>query len=266
MTKDQTAPNLTAPNLTTARQATSLRRKVAIGAAAAVATGALLGAGVTAASAAPVHTAYPTSTSASSDGAHVSNSVTQLVKQVRSALFQVSANGGQINGGKAQAIAKKLVSDHRLFSQLPEALQTDIRSLADASHADRAADALKIRKTALGGGYGQEYAQAAKALQATADLPISSKLEAEIAADVKSGSGLGDIAAKIATSVSGDKALFSALPQALQSDVTELAHAPASEQVADLQKIQSNALDGQYGGQLKSLVDQLTDGISIPLQ
>jgi hypothetical protein len=261
MTKDQTAQDLTTP-----RRGTSLRRKVAIGAAAAVATGALLGAGVTAASAAPVHTAYPTSTStsASSDGAHAS--VTQLVKQVRSALFQVSANGGKINGGKAQAIAKRLVSDDQLLSQLPGALRSDVRALAGASHADRAADALKIKKTALSGGYGQEYAQAAKGLQATADLQISSKLEAEIASDIRSGHGLGDIAAKIAASVSGDNALFSSLPQALQSDVTELAHAPASEQVADLQKIQSNALDGQYGGQLKSLVDQLTNGISIPLQ
>lgn len=264
MTKDQTAPDLTRAGLTgqdLTQRGTSLRRKVAIGAAAAVATGALLGAGMSAASAAPVHVAYPTSSPASSDGEHASHSTVQLVKQIRSALFQ-----GQVNGSKAQAIAKKLVSDHRLFSQLPEALQTDITSLADASHADRAADALKIKKTALGGGYGPAYAQAATGLQATADLPISSKLEAEIAADIRSGHGLGDVAAKIAVSVSGDDALFSALPQALQSDVTELAHAPASEQAADLQNIESNALDGRYGGQLKSLVDQLTNGVSIPLQ
>jgi hypothetical protein len=254
MTKDQTTR---APS-----DGTTLRRKVAIGAAAAVATGALLGAGVSAASAAPATTAPAASASVSSNGTHGDHSnVAALIKQVRSALFQ-----GSINGGKAQAIAKKLVGDDQLLSQLPSALQSDVTTLAKASHADRVADARKIKTTALSGGYGEAVSRGATALRATADLPISAKLESEISADVASGHGLGDVAAKIATTVSEDDALFSALPKALQSDVTTLAKAPASERVADLQKIEDSALDGGYGHQLQSLVDQLTNGISIPLQ
>lgn len=252
----------------TTRGGTSLRRKVAIGAATAVATGALLGAGISAASATPVQGARVTATAVSSHSTHGDLSrLEALVKQVRATLFQ-----GSINGAKAQSLAKRIANDDRLFSQLPSTLQSDITALADAPSTDRVADAQKIKTTALNGGYGEAIDRGATALQATADLPISTKLQRDIASDVSSGHGVGDIAAKIATTVSEDDALFGALPKALQSDVTTLAHAPASERVADVQKIVTSAFDGDYGQKLQTLVTQFdsiaqfTNGIGVPLQ
>ena len=165
---------------------------------------------------------------------------------------------GPIDGEKAQALAAKISSDGAVFSKLPKALRSDLTTLAHASHAQRAADARTIKSTALNGGYGAAFQRGATALQDTSDYPVSTKLASEVKTDVASGNGIGDIGAKIATTVSEDHALFASLPKTLQSDVTTLAHAPASAQAADVQKIETSAIGGGYGKKLQSFARQLT--------
>jgi hypothetical protein len=239
---------------------TPLRKRMAIGAASVLATGALAGAGLTvgvsAASAAPAHaTSSASGSSGSSSTTHEYSHIESLVRQVRAALFH-----GSIDGGKAQAVAKKIVADKTVFSQLPVALQSDLKKLASATNGERTSVAKTIKSTALSGGYGELFARGATVLQATQAYPISQSLVREIAGDVSSAHGIGDAGTQIAATISDHDALFSQLPKQLQQDVTDLKNAPASERVSDVQRIEQTAFDGGYGQKLQTLAKQLAAG------
>jgi hypothetical protein len=212
---------------------TLLRKRLVIGATSVLAAGALLGVGVAGASAATVHSttvAAHTSASATHNGSGHSRAAS-LVEQLRADLFQ-----GQISGSKVQKLVERITSDQKLFAALPASLQSDLTSLKNAPAGDTVADAQKIKATALAGGYGQEIQNLATDLQATAKYPINKK---------------------VASTLSEHPQLLSKLPANLQSDVTALKNAPASDAAAQVQKIETTAVGGGYGQQIQKVGEQL---------
>jgi hypothetical protein len=153
------------------------------------------------------------------------------VEQLRADLFQ-----GQISGSKVQKLVERITSDQKLFAALPASLQSDLTSLKNAPAGDTVADAQKIKATALAGGYGQEIQNLATDLQATAKYPINKK---------------------VASTLSEHPQLLSKLPANLQSDVTALKNAPASDAAAQVQKIETTAVGGGYGQQIQKVGEQL---------
>ncbi|WP_158861838.1 hypothetical protein [Leifsonia sp. AG29] len=77
--------------------------------------------------------------------------------------------------------------------------------------------------------------------------------------DLFAGHVNGAKAQALAKRVIADKALFALLPDALQKDVTSLAHASADDRVADAKKIVSTALNGGYGSAIKDLATHLKE-------
>jgi hypothetical protein len=61
--------------------------------------------------------------------------------------------------------------------------------------------------------------------------------------------------------VTGDAQLLASLPTALQTDLTALSKAPASQQTADVQRILATALYGGYGTTIQTIADQIQSGI-----
>ncbi|MDQ1607977.1 MAG: hypothetical protein QOE16_709 [Microbacteriaceae bacterium] len=76
---------------------------------------------------------------------------------------------------------------------------------------------------------------------------------------VFSGHLNGAKAQTLAKKLVSDAALLSLLPTNLQSDVTTLANASVGQRTADLQKIVSTALAGDYGSTVQGLFMQLRD-------
>jgi len=231
-----------------------LRKRLVIGATSVLASGALLGVGVAGASAATVHstpvTAH-TSASATYNGSGHSRAAS-LAEQLRHDLFQ-----DQINGSKVRKLVERITSDQKLFAALPASLRSDLTSLKNAPAGNAVADAQKIKATALAGGYGQEIQNLATDLRATAKYPISKKLVGEIQADLASGKSVGASGSKVANTLSEHPQLFSKLPANLQSDVTALKNAPASDAAAQVQKIETTAVGGGYGQQIQKLGEQV---------
>jgi len=262
----------TSAHTTPARTAFGARRLV-IGAASVVAAGALIGVGAQGAFAATGDTGASGSGSASvsastpsGDGAHGFS----LVGQAH-ALFD-----GHLNGAKAQQLAKRIVSDTAVFSLLPDSLQSDLKTLAGASAQGRAADAKKIVSTALSGGYGSAIQKLATQLKGAGHgldvkgldlkgLGLDGLLEGLRGGDILgsgSASQLGTDAAGVASAVTGDSQLAAKLPDALRTDLSQLASAPAADRTADVQRIATTALSGGYGAQVQQVADQVEQAVT----
>ncbi|MFE4468145.1 hypothetical protein ACFRFH_04935 [Leifsonia sp. NPDC056824] len=275
-------------------------RRVVIGAASIVAAGALIGVGAQGAFAATGDTgaagsgSATVSTSTSTAGASGSTGGSagfdldhgfSLFGQVH-ALFN-----GHINGAKAQKLAKKVVADTPVFSLLPDSLQGDLKTLANASSQDRTSDAKKLVSTALSGGYGSAIQKLADQLKGATEhsddqagdhqdgdaqggldlkgLDVKGLLSGLQGGDLL-GSGstsgatsqLSSEVTGIASAVTGDSQLASKLPDSLRSDLSQLAAAPASAQSADLQHLATTALSGGYGSQVQQVADQIESAVT----
>ena len=75
----------------------------------------------------------------------------------------------------------------------------------------------------------------------------------------------GAKAQKLATAATGQALVFSKLPTALQTDLTSLKDASASERDAAAKKISATSLDGGYGDELKSIATDLKSGAKLSL-
>ncbi len=173
---------------------------------------------------------------------------------------------GQLNGQKAQALAKRVLADKALFALLPDSLQKDVTSLAQASPSQRAADAKKVVTTALNGGYGTAIKTLATHLkEARGDASALGGLKG-LVGDLRTGDlsspQLGDTGATVALDVTGDAQLAAKLPASLRSDLAELASAPSAERTADVQKIVATAVSGGYGSGIQQLAQQAEKGIT----
>lgn len=273
-------------------------RRVVIGAASIVAAGALIGVGAQGAFAATGDTGAAGSGSAtvstSTPGGSGSTGGSagfdlghgfSLFGQVH-ALFD-----GHINGAKAQKLAKKVVADTPVFSMLPDSLQGDLKTLANASSQDRTTDAKKLVSTALSGGYGSAIQKLADQLKGATEhsddqagdhqdgnaqggLDLKGLDVKGLISGLQSGDLLGSGSTSgatsqlssevtgIASAVTGDSQLASKLPDSLRSDLSQLASAPASAQSADLQHLATTALSGGYGSQVQQVADQVESAVT----
>jgi hypothetical protein len=233
-------------------------KRAAVGAASLIAATALVGVGA--------QGAFATTVDGGASGSGSGSSAT--------AQASVSADAGHdlftghLSGAKAQALAQRVIADKPLFALLPDALQRDITALSKAAAQDRTAEAKKIVRTALGGGYGSAIKDLATQVKdARGDRSALSGLKGIVddlrAGDVSSPQ-LGDAGAAVAVDVTGDSQLAAKLPDALRSDLGELASAPAAERTGDVQRIAATALAGGYGSGIQQLAQQaeqaLTEG------
>jgi hypothetical protein len=166
---------------------TPAKKRIAVGAATVLTAGALLGAGVTGASAATSSPAGPDSTSASASASHNGHAfgARSIVHQVREAFFK-----DKIDGAKAQKLATAATEQTMVFSKLPTALQTDLTALKNASATERDAAAKKITTTSLDGGYGTELKTIATDLKSGAKLPLADIIR-DAVGDLAQGKTLG---------------------------------------------------------------------------
>lgn len=238
---------------------TPLKKRIAIGAASVLTAGALLGVGVAGASASPITPSAPpvsASASANADGhadGHRGHAFGATVaNQIREAFFQSTADGL-----KAQKLAVIAVGKTELFAKLPAQLRTDLGTLAKAPAADATRDAEKISTTALSGGYGKAFASAATSLKTGAKHPFGASLRDELRGDVGTGHDLGRSAKKLATNLIGNPDVFAKLPANLQSDLTAIKNAPASEAGAEAKRAEATALSGGYGAQVQKIAEHL---------
>jgi hypothetical protein len=251
---------------TSEKYTASASKRFAVGAASVLAATALVGVGAQGAFAAsPDHTpsgsaSASASATASPHGSHAFGSSALSLDDLTRDLG-VGASSGHLDGAKAQALAKKLAGDSALFSLLPSNLQRDVTTLEKASAGERTADAKKIVSTALDGGYGSAIKSLATHLR-DAHATSSWKSVARGVGRDFGVANLGETGANIATTVTGDAQLFASLPTALQSDLTALTKAPASEQTADVVRIATTALDGGYGATIQKVAGQLESGVA----
>lgn len=265
-TIQNTSARTTSAHPAPARTAFGARRLV-IGAASVVAAGALIGVGAQGAFAATGDTGASGSGSAS---VSASTHGFSLAGQAH-ALFD-----GHLDGAKAQQLAKRIVSDTAVFSLLPDSLQSDLKTLAGASAQDRTADAKKIVSSALSGGYGSAIQKLATQLKGGGHRPdvkgldlkgldLGGLLQGLRGGDLL-GSGptsqLGADAAGVASAVTGDSQLAAKLPDALRTDLSHLASAPAADRTADVQRIATTALSGGYGAQVQQVADQVEQAVT----
>ncbi|MBO1737956.1 hypothetical protein [Leifsonia sp. TF02-11] len=270
-TIQNTSAHSTTAHSTTARTAFGARRLV-IGAASVVAAGALIGVGAQGAFAATGDTG------ASGSGSASVSASTSLGGDAHGFSLAGQAHAlfdGHLNGAKAQQLAKRIVSDTAVFSLLPDSLQSDLKTLAGASAQDRTADAKKIVSTALSGGYGSAIQKLATQLKGDGHgldlkgldlkgLDLDGLLQGLRGGDLGSGSTaqLGTDAAGVASAVTGDSQLAAKLPDALRSDLSQLASAPAADRTADVQRIATTALSGGYGAQVQQVADQVEQAVT----
>jgi hypothetical protein len=227
-----------------------LRKHLLIGATSVVAAGALLGVGVAGASASTVQPTPVTTHSAASVHSH--HETGSLIEQLRTDLFQ-----GQINGSQAQALAARILGNPAITSAIPANLTSDLTALRDAPAANAVTKAEHIKSTALSGGYGAQLQKLATDLQVSAKYPISKKLAGEISTDISTNASLGAKGARIAATVASDPRFFSKLPAQLQSDVTALKNAPASDTAEHVLGIETAAATGGYGQQIQTVAQHL---------
>ena len=235
----------------------SRSKRLTIGAASVLAAGALLGAGVQGASATsltptPEHT---TGTSASADSTSGGGFLGSIQKELRGDLTH-----GQNADEKAQKVATTLANHPELFANLPANLQADLTTLKDAPAADRAAAAQAIQTTALDGGYGEQIAQVATAVQNDPKHPLAAAQQSALGGDTAAGTDAAPSVTKLALGVADNPALFQKLPAELQSALTDLKNAPAGEQDAAAQAIEKAALNGDYGKDIQKVVERIQAG------
>jgi hypothetical protein len=73
--------------------------------------------------------------------------------------------GGASLGDDGAAVAVQITGDAQLSAKLPDALRTDLASLADAPRSERTADVQNILTTAVSGGYGQDVQELAQQVE-----------------------------------------------------------------------------------------------------
>lgn len=231
-------------------------KRAAVGAASLIAATALVGVGA--------QGAFATTVDGGASGSGSSSSATaqaHVSADVGHDLF-----AGHLSGEKAQALAKRVVADKPLFALLPDALQRDVTALSTAAAKDRTADAKKIVRTALDGGYGSAIKDLATHLKDARDDRSGLSGLKGLVDDLRSGDlsspQLGDLGATVAADVTGDAQLSVKLPDALRSDLGDLASAPAAERTGDLQKIAATALAGGYGAGIQQLAQQAQQGLA----
>ncbi|HEV7564796.1 MAG: hypothetical protein JWP70_2282 [Leifsonia sp.] len=251
---------------TSEKSTASTSRRFAIGAASMLTATALVGIGAQGAFAATPD-ATPSGTGSASATASPSPLGLQTPRLAGLSLAAITSdlgNGvfsGHINGAKAQTLAKKLVGDSALFSLLPSTLQSDVTTLANATVSQRTADVKRIVSTALAGGYGSTIQSLAAQLHDARGRSSVKSIVGDVERTLKDVKGIGAQGAKIAATVTGDTQLLASLPTALQTDLTALSKAPASQQTADVQRILATALYGGYGTTIQTIADQIQSGI-----
>ncbi|TFD12657.1 hypothetical protein E3T26_10510 [Cryobacterium sp. TMT1-21] len=263
--------------------ATSRTKRIALGAASVLTAGALLGVGAQGATAAPRSPGAEHSASASGDAAATSNGafLASLAMELRGDLSH-----GQSGNVKAQKVAATISTHAELFDSLPANLQTDLTTLKDASGAtDRAAAVDTVRTTALAGGYGEEITKIAEAVRDNPKHPLTAALRAALSGDLGTRSGTatgttsatasgttsgtasgtdqeaaeaaGPSATELALKLADNPALLSKLPADLQADLAALKNAPADQQEAAAQAIETAARNGDYGTVIQKIVERV---------
>ncbi|WP_431246926.1 hypothetical protein [Leifsonia xyli] len=231
-------------------------KRAAVGAASLLAATALVGVGA--------QGAFATTVDGGASGSGSSGQATAQAHVSANVGHQLLA--GHLSGARAQALAKRVVADKPLFDLLPDALQQDVTTLAKATPQERTADAKKIVRTALDGGYGTAIKDLATHLKdARGERSELSGLKG-LVDDLRSGDfsspKLGDAGATVAVEVTGDAQLAAKLPASLRSDLSELATAPTAERTGDVQKIAATALSGGYGAGIQQLAQQAEQGLT----
>ncbi|HZK60419.1 MAG TPA: hypothetical protein VFC59_11260 [Cryobacterium sp.] len=90
-------------------------------------------------------------------------------------------------------------------------------------------------------------------------------LTGELRADLAQGHDVGEKAQNIAETIAGHAALFASLPANLQADLTTLKDASAADRTAAAQTIETTALAGGYGEQIKKLATEIQKHPEHPL-
>lgn len=242
---------------TSVRKSSALTAKrAAVGAASLIAATALVGVGA--------QGAFATTVDGGASGSGSSSSATAQAHVSADAGHDLFA--GHLSGAKAQALAKRVIADKPLFALLPDSLQRDVTTLSKAAAKDRTADAKKIVRTALDGGYGSAIEDLATHLKDARDDRSGLSGVKGLLDDLRSGDlsspQLGDTGAAVAVDVTGDAQLAAKLPDALRTDLGQLASAPAAERTGDVQKIAATALAGGYGDGIQQLAQQAEQALT----
>jgi hypothetical protein len=87
----------------------------------------------------------------------------------------------------------------------------------------------------------------------------------QLRADLFQGQINGSRAQALAGRITDDKAIFSALPANLQSDLTALKSASPADATAQAAQLKSTALAGGYGAQLQNLATDLQASAAFPI-
>jgi hypothetical protein len=228
----------------------SLKTRIGIGAAAVVAAGAMATVGIGVAAASPSAPA-PSATASPSAGAKTG---THAGAGNLGAFLRLNANSPQAAGDRAAKAATALVNHPKVFSKLPAALQADLTTLKNAAPADRVKDAVKIKTTALSGGYGADIQKRAENLQKTATGTAGLRQELRTAlTSANPGAGMQ----RIADQLIGHPKLFAKLPANLQSDLKTLKAAAPADLDTQANKIKDTALNGGYDAKIQKAVQSL---------
>lgn len=234
----------------------SLKTRIGIGAAAVLAAGAMATVGIGVASASPSAPA-PSATASPSAGAKKG---THGGDGNLGAFLRLDANSPQAAGDRAAKAAAKLVAHPEVFSNLPAALQADLTALKDAAPADRVKDAVKVKTTALSGGYGADIQKRAENLQQGADRQKAGTGTAGLRQELRTAltsANPGASMQKIADQLISHPKVFAKLPANLQSDLKALKDAAPADLDTQANKIKDTALNGGYGAKIQKAVQAL---------
>ncbi len=171
-----------------------------------------------------------------------------------SAFIRISATPTQAAGDRAEKVATAIVNHPKEFAKFPSNLQADITSLKDATGTGRITDVVKIKTTALAGGYGQAVQNKAKEFHNEAAHPLAAGLRKELRAVIHAAHP-GSAGQKVALTLSKHTKLFAKLPANLQTDLTTLKNAAPAQTDAQAAKIKTTALSGGYGTSIQKLAE-----------
>ncbi|MBW4094330.1 MAG: hypothetical protein HIU81_02440 [Acidobacteria bacterium] len=229
---------------------TSARKPITIAAASVLTVGALAGAGVAGANAA-TPAAHPVSSNvqARATQAGLLDEVRDAFSSVDGAKAKDAANKLISNPNLLAKLPAALQTD--LKSLASAATPQDASTLAQ-----------QIKTTALNGGYGAQAQQfASHVLGSSQDSSESSDSKQSLLQDLKAAEGQGQQAAessqRLAKRALADPELSSKLPANLKADLTRLASATGADVSAQAEKIKSTALSGGYGAQVQQLAQHL---------
>lgn len=228
-----------------------MKARIGIGAAVVLAAGAMIGLGVTGASASTATSTSPSATASPTTG---SQAKANKEGPILPSLLKIDDNSPQTVGDRAAKIAADLINHPQVFAKLPAALQTDLTALKNAVPADRIKDAVKIKTTALSGGYGAEIQKRAVNLQKTGVQRGGFVQELRTVLKSSNPGAGGQV---IADQVIAHRNLFAKLPANLQSDLQSLKSAGPADVDAQASKIKATALSGGYGGQVQKIIEHL---------